>query len=118
MKWMTNLLGKNNQEITQIYNGPLEQLHTSDVESIYHHLHPGTEVELKVEQGTSSTEPRIVAFYKGFRLGFIPAAYTPVVAQLISRGFFLKSNIEQVVREKYLPAEQLNISITDQFTQA
>lgn len=118
MKWMLNIFGKSTQETTQLYHGPLEQLHKADVESIYHHLHPGTEVELKLEETNFSVEPRIVAFYKGFRLGFVPMAYTPVLAQLISRGFFLKTNIAKVVREKYLPAEQLSISITDQYTQA
>ena len=117
MKWI-EAFKTNNQQVAHIYDGPLVHLYTPDVESIYHHLHPGTEVELRLEQEEHADTPQVVAYFKQFRLGYVPKAYTPVLEQLISRGFFLKTRIEQVVREKYLPAQALSISVTDQFTQA
>ena len=117
MKWIQELFKPGKQQIAPIYYGPLVQLHAPDVESIYHHLHPGTEVELRLEH-QDELNAQVVAYFKQFRLGCIPRTHTPVVEQLLSRGFFLKTQIAQIVKEKYLPTQGLSISVTDQFTKA
>ena len=116
LNWISKWFVREQEFVNLIYNGPVESLLEFDVPHIYHHLKPGSELLLHLEGAVN--QERIAVYYKQFKLGYIPTAYSPVLTELLQRGFFLKSKISKVLREKYLPTEHIEISITDQITQA
>lgn len=100
----------------RIYEGPLGMVLSSELESIYHHLQPGSTVGLHIVM--HENKAAVAVHFKGFRIGYLPESHSPVVLELLSRGFFLSGTVKRVHKRKYLPAEQVEICITDQFTQA
>ncbi len=101
---------------SRIYEGPLGTVLRTELESIYHHLQPGSKVDLSIVMHENKAV--VAVHFKGFLIGYLPESHTPLVLELLSRGFFLCGEVKCVYKRKYMPAEQVEISITDQFTQA
>lgn len=114
--WRTSFFSNRSNTSTTdsevIYTGPVKGIQQYDLPSIYHHLHTGSRLQVRLEQ--SGSDELIAVYFRQFKLGVLPVAYSPVVEQLLHRGFSLTGSVTRIIREKYLPAESVEIRITDQ----
>ena len=86
----------------------------NELDAIYHHLHSGTALRLVREYNNPYDEKAVAIYYQNFKLGYIPKVYNISVSRMLDRGFVLETAIKGIQKQKYLPAESILISITDQ----
>lgn len=90
-----------------VFNGALCGIKRYDLPVIYHHLREGVDLTLRVEHNNS-----IAAYFKNFKIGYIPFGDHRTVKAMLERGFSVSCRVSRVVREKYLPTQSLEIQIT------
>jgi hypothetical protein len=104
--------GQSKLQSNVVYNGPLHMLQAYDLPYIYHHLSDGVRLRLQREEDQSGNT-HIAVYYKSFKLGLLPKSYTATIEHMLKRGYFLSSRISRVIRQKYLPTEFLEITISE-----
>lgn len=92
---------------TVLYGGEVCGLSRYELKYVYHHLQPGTKLQLQPEE-TGGT----AVLYRGLKLGYIPGIAAGNLKKALQRGFELSCLITEVQKQKFLPIERLTIKIT------
>lgn len=74
--------------------------------NIYHHLHTGRRLELRI-----TDQYTIAAYYKGFKIGCLPVWQQQSIAEMLSLGYNINCRITAMKKKKFLPAESINVKI-------
>lgn len=87
----------------------VEELMNHDMIYVYHHLNPGSVVDLKQEGSNLFGDPRYSVLYKGFKLGYVTISG-------MMRSFFegeeaFQAEVAGVSKDKYMPIKELDIQI-------
>ena len=83
-------------------------------DAIYHHLHQGTALRLVREYNNPFDAKAVAIYYQNFKIGYIPRAYNITISRMLDRGFVLSTSILSIQKEKYLPADSILLTISDQ----
>lgn len=110
---LQRILGQQNLEPQPLYVGLLSDVAFFDLPNIYHHLHCGTPLDIKVEEAGSEYE-RLAVYYRSFKLGYIWLNEHPIIRELTRNGLQVSVRVRHVVHRKYMPAEAVSIELFSQ----
>lgn len=90
----------------------VEQLSSFDMIYIYHHLSVGSELDLKRETNHFLDKNAIQVYFKGFKLGYLSAQISSIIAPRIDKGLKVTACVESLNKLKYVPLKGLDIHIS------
>lgn len=92
----------------------IDELSSHDMIYIYHHLSIGSELTLERDYARLWDKTAVSVFYKGFKIGYISKKTSGIISKQIDKGNHVIAHIKTLYKQKYMPLEGLDISITVQ----